>query len=206
MSVVFLTSQYMCYFIEYLLFIYQVHTVYLLSTCGLFEICLNYKITYFLKIWNPNVTENPVFYLATLPGGKRIGIKEELIQKPWDSRHIAERAGVTEVEGLVGSPGWCGSVDWAPAYESKGRWFDSQSRAHAWVAGQVPSRAHTRGNHPFMFLSLSFFLPSPLSKNKLKQKRMSGGRGERNTGGWRWRDSQAPDHACFVGLVKKFQI
>ena len=36
--------------------------------------------------------------------------------------------------------------------------------AHAWVAGQVPSRARLRDNHTLMFLSLSF--PSPLSKNK----------------------------------------
>ena len=39
-------------------------------------------------------------------------------------------------------------------------------RAHAWLAGQVPSRGSTRGNHTLMFLSLSFSLPSPLSKNK----------------------------------------
>ena len=30
-------------------------------------------------------------------------------------------------------------------------------RAHAWFAGQVPSRGHVRGNHTSMFLSL--FLP-----------------------------------------------
>ena len=30
----------------------------------------------------------------------------------------------------------------------------------------VPSRRHTRGNHISMFLSPSFSLPSPLSKNK----------------------------------------
>ena len=35
-------------------------------------------------------------------------------------------------------------------------------RAHAWVAGQVPSRGCVRGNHTMMFLSLSFSLPSPL--------------------------------------------
>ena len=39
-------------------------------------------------------------------------------------------------------------------------------RAHAWVAGPVPSRGHTRGNHTLMFLPLSFYLLSPLSKNK----------------------------------------
>ena len=35
-----------------------------------------------------------------------------------------------------------------------------------WVAGQVPSRGHERGNHTLTFLSLSFSFPSPLSKNK----------------------------------------
>ena len=39
-------------------------------------------------------------------------------------------------------------------------------RAHAWVAGQVPSKGHVRSNHTLMFVSLSFSFPSPLSKNK----------------------------------------
>ena len=39
-------------------------------------------------------------------------------------------------------------------------------RAHAWVAGQVPSRGRTRGNHTLMFLPFSFSFPSPLSKDK----------------------------------------
>ena len=37
-------------------------------------------------------------------------------------------------------------------------------REHAWVAGQVPSAGHTRGDHTLMFLSLSFSLPSLLNK------------------------------------------
>ena len=37
-------------------------------------------------------------------------------------------------------------------------------RAHAWVAGQGPSKGCARGNHTLMFLSLSFSLSSPLSK------------------------------------------
>ena len=40
------------------------------------------------------------------------------------------------------------------------------SQAHAWVVGQVLSRGSARGNHTLMFLYLSFFFPSPLSKNK----------------------------------------
>ena len=39
-------------------------------------------------------------------------------------------------------------------------------RAHAWVAGQVPSVGLMRGNHTLKFLSLSFYFPSPLSKIK----------------------------------------
>ena len=42
-------------------------------------------------------------------------------------------------------------------------------RAHAWVAGQVPSGGHVRGNHTLMFLSLSFFYPYPISKNKINK-------------------------------------
>ena len=41
------------------------------------------------------------------------------------------------------------------------------SRAHAWAAGWVPRRGRVRGNYTGMFLSLSFFLPSPLSKKKV---------------------------------------
>ena len=38
-------------------------------------------------------------------------------------------------------------------------------RAHAWVEGLVPVRAHTTGSQS-MFLSILFSLPFPLSKNK----------------------------------------
>ena len=39
-------------------------------------------------------------------------------------------------------------------------------RARVWVVGQVPSRRRMRGNHTLLFLSLSFYHPSPLSKSK----------------------------------------
>ena len=38
--------------------------------------------------------------------------------------------------------------------------FQFPVKAHAWVAGKVPSRGHTRGNHTDVSLS-------PLSKNKV---------------------------------------
>ena len=46
--------------------------------------------------------------------------------------------------------------------QTKGLLVRFPVRAHAWVAGQVPSRGHVRGNHTLMFLSLSFSLPPPL--------------------------------------------
>ena len=39
-------------------------------------------------------------------------------------------------------------------------------RAQAWVAGQVPSGGHVRGNHTLIFLSLSPSLPLSLKINK----------------------------------------
>ena len=53
-----------------------------------------------------------------------------------------------------------------PRLQTKGSlvWFPV--RAHAWVVVQVPSGGHMWGNHTLMFLSLSFSLPSPPSKNK----------------------------------------
>ena len=44
-------------------------------------------------------------------------------------------------------------------------WFPV--RAHVWVAGQVPSRGCTRGNHTLMLLSLSPSLPLCLKINKI---------------------------------------
>ena len=60
------------------------------------------------------------------------------------------------------SPGWCGSVDWAPACKPKGHWLDSQAghmpglQARSLVGDAQEATTH------WGFLSL----PSPLSKNK----------------------------------------
>ena len=45
-------------------------------------------------------------------------------------------------------------------------------RAHAWVAGQVPSRGCVRGNHMLMFPSLSFSLPLSLKINNIFLKNL----------------------------------
>ena len=46
--------------------------------------------------------------------------------------------------------------------QTKGLLVRFPVRAHSWVVGQVPIWGHVRGNHTWMFLSLSFplFLPS----------------------------------------------
>ena len=50
--------------------------------------------------------------------------------------------------------------------QTKGLLVRFPVRTHAWIVGQVPGGGHMKGNHTLMFLSSSFFLPSPLSKNK----------------------------------------
>ena len=67
------------------------------------------------------------------------------------------------------SPGWCGSVDWAPACERKGCWLDSQGTCPG--GGPDARLGVCEATHPcissiLMFLSLSFSLPSPLWINK----------------------------------------
>ena len=54
---------------------------------------------------------------------------------------------------LTGVAQW---TEWRPA--NKGSPVRFPVHTHAWVAGQVPSRGHARGNHTLLFLSL-FLLP-----------------------------------------------
>ena len=65
----------------------------------------------------------------------------------------------------VKNPDQCGSLGWVSFHKAKGHQFDPWSRhmPELWVQSLVG--AHMRGNQS-MFLSLSFSLPSPLSKNK----------------------------------------
>ena len=58
-------------------------------------------------------------------------------------------------------PGWCGSVDWAPACEPKDRWFDSQSGHRPGLQARLPvGGAWEATTHWSFSSSLS---PSPLS-------------------------------------------
>ena len=64
------------------------------------------------------------------------------------------------------SPGWCGSVDWAPACKPKGYWFDSQSGHMPGLQARSPVGGMREATS--QCLSLSFSLPSPLMKNNKK--------------------------------------
>ena len=59
---------------------------------------------------------------------------------------------------------WCSGL--RAGLQTKGLPVQFPVRANAWVAVWIPSKGCTRGNHTLMFLSLSFSLPSPLSKTK----------------------------------------
>ena len=64
-------------------------------------------------------------------------------------------------------PSCCGSVDWAPACEPKGPWFDSQSGHIPGLQARSPWwGVHERQPHWCFFPSLlpPISLPSPLSK------------------------------------------
>ena len=63
------------------------------------------------------------------------------------------------------SPGWCGSVDQARACEPKGHQFNSQSGHMPGLWARSPV-GDTQEATTLMLVSLSSFLPSPLSKNK----------------------------------------
>ena len=63
------------------------------------------------------------------------------------------------------SPGWHGTVGWASSCEPKSPWFDSWSGHMPGLQVQSLVRACVEGNR-WVFLSLSFSLPSPLSKIK----------------------------------------
>ena len=63
------------------------------------------------------------------------------------------------------SPGWCGPVDWEPACEPKGRWFDSQSEHTPGLLARSPVEGAQEATTHWCF-SPSLSLPSPLSTNK----------------------------------------
>ena len=56
--------------------------------------------------------------------------------------------------------------------QTKGSLVQVPFRAHAWVAGQVPSGGHVRGDHTLMLLSFSSpSLPLSVKINKIKKKK-----------------------------------
>ena len=69
-------------------------------------------------------------------------------------------------------PDWCGSVGWVSFCKVKGCWFNSPSGRMPGFRVLSPVGECETG-HRSMFLSLSFSLPSSLSKNNLKKKKKS---------------------------------
>ena len=65
----------------------------------------------------------------------------------------------------IHNPGWCGSVDWVPACELKGRQLDSQSGHMPGLRARSPSGGVQEVTDQHSFPSLSPFLPLSL-KNK----------------------------------------
>ena len=65
-------------------------------------------------------------------------------------------------KGLSGQHALGGVAQWIEYWPAnQGLPVQFPVRAHAWVASQILSRGHTRGNHTLMFLSYSFSLPAP---------------------------------------------
>ena len=64
---------------------------------------------------------------------------------------------------------WLGGL--SAGLRTKGSPVPFPVRAHAWVAAQVPGWGMQKATYTLMFLSLSFSLPSPLSKNKISKRK-----------------------------------
>ena len=65
------------------------------------------------------------------------------------------------------TPAMAGVAQWIECgLWTKGSPVQFPVRAHAWVASQVPSGGHMRGNHTLLFLSLSPSLPLSLKISK----------------------------------------
>ena len=87
--------------------------------------------------------------------------------RTWETANI-----ITTIKKTQISPGWCSSVDWAPACEPGGRWFDSQSvlRARSPVGGMWEATTHQDVSLPPPSLPLSLKLNKILKKRKCKSK------------------------------------
>ena len=68
---------------------------------------------------------------------------------------------------LAGVTQW---IEYQPVYQSVTVLIPSQGICLSCRPGHVPSRGCVRGNYTLMFLSLSLFLPSPLSKIKTNKQ------------------------------------
>ena len=103
--------------------------------------------------WGPGQPPQP------LPGTEGLGSQTDLLQSPCPLEIPPFKIKV--LPWVVWFSGLSASL------RTKGSPVRIPVGTHAWVAGRVPmGGGNVRGNHMLMFFSLSFSLPSPLSKNK----------------------------------------
>ena len=145
----------------------------LIATYSCYTMTWNFKITHVIQVFCHNSSFQLVFFfIKWLSFGV---LTEHSVRKTRNidtTFHVIVNIDLVSVLMLMwvnlllktsNSFGWCGSVDWAPAWEPKeGSLVQFSVRADARVVGQVLSRGPVRGNHTLMFLFLSFFFPSPL--------------------------------------------
>ena len=89
-------------------------------------------VSWWTKIWGKKIslTFEKMYYRIIKKG--QLILNESQIKT---SGHLS-----IKLHDLYFSPGWCGSVDWGPACELKGHWFNSN-----WPKPQVQARAPTGG-------------------------------------------------------------
>ena len=103
------------------------------------------------------------------------------LQKLWQNTHNIKSAIITILTVLFSNikyipllffcnnpqnyPDWRGSLGWASSHKAKGHWFRYLSGHLPGLQARSPVGACVRGNWSIL-LSLSFSLPSPISKNK----------------------------------------
>ena len=91
---------------------------------------------------------------------------KRLLTKLWKSYCGCKVGYENQSIKAMSSPGWCGSVDWVPACELKGHWFNSQSWPMPGLWARSPVGGAWEATTHWCFSPLC----PPLSKNKVLKK------------------------------------
>ena len=83
-----------------------------------------------------------------------------IYSRDWQTFSVKDQIGNNFKKYFIYCSGWCGSVDWVPACEPKGRWFNSQSEHMPGLWARSPvSGAWEATTHWHIGVSLSLFVP-----------------------------------------------